>query len=225
MTLYLHNMSENNVEFQGKEIPTGDYLIINSHFISDFASDSNLIQAIEDGIIQISRDGVNLIESPYNAIILLTQIDFRSSIAVDKDGVDQIVEGTDPVVIESNRILWDFNDDYDSISYDIVVPSDGIYSFDYQFQISSLVNVSSMELALFKRQEITDDYWFILDKRYILTQTTVQMNGNTLFDFYKDERYTLKIILTKTVPELDCSCTILGSDDYTAWGYNLTHLF
>jgi len=142
------------------------------------------------------------------------------SLAVDRDGVDQTIAVDDWVTVESERVIWDLNENYDSETDDIVIEMDGIYSFDIQLNILEQENVKDIELAIFKRETEADDYWFILDKQKCEVGESIHLNGNTSFDFYSGDRYCLKIKANKIVSEDPCSFVINGSDDYTAWGYN-----
>jgi len=224
MALYIHNLTEEDKTYQGREIIAGSIFRIPPALYSEYSEDTSVTDAIQNGDIVLSRDGVNIIENIENALIVLSNPHFRASIAVDKDGINQLISGVNPTVIIADRLLWDLGEDYDVATDDIVVPADGVYSFDAQLKVTNMSNVASVELAIYKRGD-PDDYWFILSKQNVGSLTEIQLSGATLFDFYKDERYTLKIILTKVLPLIGCSCTISGDDDYTAWGYNLVNLF
>ena len=224
MAKYIHNVSAETKEYQGREILTGAFYKIPSPLYAEYSEDQQLIEDIQNGVVVMSRDGVNDIENVENSLLLLSTVEFRCSVAIDKNSINQFIQGTNPIVVSADRILWDIGEDYDLAAEDFVVPADGVYYFDSQIRVTNLANVSSIELALYKRGE-PDDYWFILDKQAVGGQTEIQLNGATEFDFYKDERYALKVIMYKTLPLVDCSCTISGDDDYTAWGYTLRYLF
>lgn len=146
------------------------------------------------------------------------------SLAVDKgedDGTDQLIEGEGWVEITAHRKLWDANEDYDLENNNFDISRDGVYFFDGQFRIVDMVNCSSVEVAIFKREDPEDDYWFIIDEAPNSSgKEKVHLSGATGFDFRSGESYCLKIKLTKTNVLLACSAKILGSDDYTAWGFN-----
>lgn len=145
------------------------------------------------------------------------------SFAVDKgpgDGVDQVISDDSWTEVSAEQVLWDKNLDYDIETNNFNVHWKGVYSHDSQLMIKDCVNVSKVELAIFKREEPEDDYWFILDKKSIDSSNEVQINGATSFNFDQGESYVLKIKLYKADAGLDCSATISGSDDYTAWGFN-----
>jgi hypothetical protein len=142
-----------------------------------------------------------------------------SSLAVDKDGNDQSLSGNDWIVVTASQVLWDINNDYDMDTDDFVVPYDGIYFHDGQFRLVSMSNVTKVELTMFKRETEGDDYWFILDEKPIASgQTECQLSSGTTFNFYEDERYTVKIKLYGTDP----TASIDGDDDFTAWGYSFS---
>lgn len=224
MAKYIHNISLETKEYQGRDIPAGGFYRIPSPLYAEYSEDQQLIQDIQNGLVALSRDGENDISNIENSLLLLSTVEFRCSVAIDKNNINQFMQGTDPVIVSADRILWDIGEDYDLATEDFVVPADGVYSFDSQIRVTNLSNVSSIELALYKRGQ-PDDYWFILDKQAIGSQTEIHLNGATEFDFYKDERYALKVIMYKTLPLINCSCTINGNDDYTAWGYTLRYLF
>ena len=139
--------------------------------------------------------------------------------AVDKDGINQSISGTTEVVVTKNRVLWDFNNEYDDNTDDFVVEVDGVYAFDIQLRMINFINCDSVELAIYKRGD-PDDYWFILDKKSVGINNNIQLGGSTLFDFYKGDRICIKIKLTKVSALLNVYADIDGDDDYTAWGYN-----
>lgn len=150
--------------------------------------------------------------------IAVLKKEFYSSLAVDKNGTDQTITGDEWEVVTAQRVLWDIESNYDADTDDIVIPYDGIYSFDGQIKLTNISAITKVELALFKRGT-PDDYWFILDEKPIAAlQTEALLSFATFFDFYEDERYTFKIKLYGLLP----SATIDGEDDYTAWGYSFS---
>lgn len=174
-----------------------------------------LIDAHEPTELQDSQR-VELTLSQATAKTIYTEF-YQSSLAVDKNGTDQSLSGNDWTEITASRKLWDFGGDYNLSNNNFTIPYDGVYSFDSQISMTNLVNVTEIELAIFKRGS-PDDYWFIIDRKLIPTgATSIQLSGATMFDFYTDEEYCLKIKLYGTSPSADIS----GSDDFTAWGFNL----
>jgi len=146
---------------------------------------------------------------------------YQPSFAVDKDGVDQLIEDEEWAVISGPNVLWDTQSNYDISNDDFIVGVQGIYLFDGQFKITDMENVATIEIAIFKREDPEDDYWFILNKRNVVASSgETQMSGMTSLDFRANEKYTVKIKVTKSHPMLSISAKISGSDDYTAWGYN-----
>lgn len=223
MSKYIHNISGSTKYYQGLEIADGSFYKIPFHLQNEFADNADLIQDIENGLIKLSRNGVDDVDTVENNLHLLGVSPLRISLALDKNGTDQLVNTTDWTVVEAERLIWDLNADYDLTTHDFVVPADGIYNFDVQLKLDNFSNVADVELAIFKRGS-PDDYWFILDKKSVGSETQLQLNGATQFDFYKDERYTLKIKLTKVLPLIGASFTIEGSDDYSAWGYSISEV-
>ena len=225
MAKFLHNVSGSDKEYQGIVISDGQYYEIPSNLYLEYANNTILHEDIQNGDITVSRDGLNDIESLDNALAIIKLTRQRSSLAVDKDGVNQNVSTTTPTVVTADRVLWDINEDFNITDSSFVVPHDGVYSFDCQVRVTNISNCSFIELAIYKKLESGDDYWFIIDKRDVGTLTELQLSGATLFDFYKDEEYDLRIILTRTLPLVGCSCIISGDDDYTAWGFDLNQVF
>lgn len=225
MFKYIHNLTQETLSYQGRSIEADEYYKIPSNLYLEFADDAQLEADIINNVVALSRDGITDIASKDNAIHFLKLKEFRSSIAVDKNGINQQVSGTAATVVVADRVLWDLGEDYDVGGDHIDIPYDGIYSFDCQIKLTNITNCSFIELAIYKKLENGQDYWFILDRKPVGTATELQMNGATQFDFYKGEQYDLRILLTKSLPLLECSCTISGDDDYTAWGLNLSDIF
>ena len=220
MPKYLHNLSEDALTFCGRELPANSVYRIPVESYSEYAEDSALISAIDSAVVAVSGDGETVLSSSDSSKEFLKSIEvFRSSLAVDKDGTNQTISDITEVVLTKNRVLWDFNHDYDDSADDFVVEMDGVYAFDIQLRMVNFINCKSVELAVFKRGD-PDDYWFILDKKEVGVNDNLQLGGSTLFDFYKGDRICIKVKLTKISDLLDVSADIDGSDDYTAWGYN-----
>jgi hypothetical protein len=222
MAKWLKNVSGGELTIRG--IPLADEAVheIPPQQYGAYSRDQTLLDAINAEEIKMSYDGVNFIESIESALSCIEIDFFRSSIAVDKDGTDQSLSGEDWTLITADRVLWDFNEDYDTLENTIVIPVDGVYTFDAQIKIKDIVNCSFVEVAMWKVGD-PDDYWFILDKRVIVTATEVQLKGTTSFDFYVSDVMYLAVKLYGNGGGTP-SATIDGSDDYTAWGYTLSYL-
>ena len=193
-------------------------LSLNEEIRAHFAENSAVIEAINNSNLAILCEKCNQVLQTKTAIACLKK-DFYSSLAVDKDGEDQDLSGNNWTVVSSSRILWDANDDYLAESNDFKIPFDGVYSSDGQIKIINISNCTKIELALFKRKDGGDDYWFILDEKPIVSgQSDTLLSYSTFFDFYEEEEYCLKIKLYGE----NASATINGEDDYTAWGYSFS---
>lgn len=224
MAKYIHNISNSEKTYQGKVIPIDGYYLIPPPLYVEFSEDKDLVSDIEIGDVVLSRDGQTDLVTIENNLALLTLDTYRVSIAVDKENISQYVSGVDPVTINAERILWDLHEDYDIDQSSFIVPIDGVYFFDCQIKLTNISNIACVELAIYKTGS-PDDYWFILDKKDVTSLSEVQLSGATSFDFYKNDSFKLKLIMTKVLPMNQCSCTIDGSDDYTAWGYSLNYPF
>lgn len=194
----------------------------------DHIAELVLQETIDLGVDLAGYDGVvvnigdTYLDGVFTAAVVIppqASFEFRSTVSVDKNNEDQAVSGADWVKIEAKRVLWDLVGDYVLADSLINISQKGVYDYDIQVRVSDLVNVSAVEIALFQVGNEEDDYWFTLSRAYIAPgQASVHMGNMTQFDFYPDEQYYVAIQLTSTDPELTCSATILGSDDYTAWG-------
>jgi hypothetical protein len=210
---YIENISGEVKRLNGKEFQDDEiYQIpdserekwINDAVIDEIEAENFQIHDIEGAIEDIGCQVFHLKD------------EYNFSCAIDKDGTDQSLSGNDWIEITGSRILWDLGENYDIENNNFVIPFNGIYVFDIQAKIDSISNCSRIELAVFKRQEPADDYWFILDNKNIINETSVQLTSMTLFDFYFSEEYCLKIKLYGE----GASASIDGDDDFTAWGYN-----
>lgn len=178
--------------------------------------DSVLINWILDGSL-VFNDGI-ADRSPRTGIALLEKRGLTSSCAVDMNGLDQEIEGTDAVHVNQARSIWDLNADFDLDTGEFVVPFDGVYTCDAGIRIVDLVNVDRVTVALFKGE----DYWFTIDEKPVPSgSTAIYLTNSVHFDMYEDERFDVKVILYGTNP----SATIDGDDDHTAWGFDLSHVF
>lgn len=147
---------------------------------------------------------------------------FFPSLAVGFENIDVVIPDDQWMDLAATRVIWDTNNNYKLGTSDFVVNRDGIYSFDIQAAFKELINVKYVEIAVFKREEPEDDYWFIIGKINVPAgETEVHLGGSTSFDFYGGDRVCVKVKIYKADEKLPCSCKINGSDDYTAWGYNL----
>ena len=213
MAKIIKNIDTVSHTYSGQVIESGQSYSIQLTEEVLFKNNISLIQDISDGKMVIN-DGI--VDLSLNTSIRYLQDSIFSSLAVDKNNTEQDLTDDSWTTLISNRILWDKNGDYATESEDLIVPFTGIYFFDLQIKVENLLNVEEIEIALFKRGT-PDDYWFILDKKNISSETSVQLSGATSFDFVEGDRYCIKVKLYGT----DCTATICGGDDYSAWGYEL----
>lgn len=145
---------------------------------------------------------------------------YNSSCAVDKNEVNQSISGTSPVKVTADHVLWDFNGDYSTANSHFTVPATGIYVFDIQLKLQSLVNVTAVELALYRvgtGPGGADEYWFILGKQYVnIVDSEIQITSFTRFDMVLEEQYCIKVILSGVNP----SAVVSGDASRSAWGFS-----
>jgi hypothetical protein len=196
----------------GQTIPAGEFYTL--QFADDHQQqDDDYVQAIVNDLAELYVDDILLTKE--TAIRTLTK-EFRSSVAVDRNGTHQDLSGTNWIELESTRTIWDIESNYDEANNDFVVPYEGIYFTDGQIHFKNLVGVTNIEVALFKRGE-PDDYWFILEEQETTGLVEAHFDWATSFDMYEGERFCIKIKLSGLLP----SCDVDGDDDVTAWGYNI----
>lgn len=147
----------------------------------------------------------------------------KPTLAVDYNNEDEIITiSGEWVVLIPKRVIWDNDLNYNISIGNFEVPENGIYLSTGKIRLKNIVNVSKIDLYIFKRQPESDDRWFVLDTKHEedIHSNIVDLTFGTSFDFYNEESYCLKIFITKKDSEQDCSITIDGDDDYTAWDYN-----
>jgi hypothetical protein len=186
--------------------------------------DDQMRDFISNGdIVVINDDDEELAPVIGYSLFSSRSISIASSVAVDKNGVDQAITADTWEVVQAERIIWDLNGDYDEADDDFVVPENGLYKADPVLRIKDIEHVDVVELAIFKREDPVDDYWFILDRQYPSDQnlSEVILSNSVAFDFYKGEHYCLKVKITSSSGQTGVA-NIDGSDDYTAWGFDLS---
>jgi len=220
-TVKIKNISENDIKCHIYTLKPNEEIVCDYNDLYSIVNNFCINEGINSNILEVHFNDT-LIKK--NTFIYCLKNEFPFSAALDLNNIDQEVDGTNWIEVLPKRIIWDINQNYDIVNNDFVVPVDGIYYADGQFNVKNIQYCESIELAIFKREENGDDFWFILDKKIINNQSEEQMTFNTLFDFYENEKYAIKIKLTKKTNLLnfDPSCKINGSDDYTAWGYSFS---
>jgi len=214
MKKILKNNTEETIQILNSDIPSGESYDVPSNQWFKLLSSESVLTRLENGTV-ILNDGVE--DLSYEKAILhmnrMNPFDFYSSLAVDKNGTDQNIS-TSWTAVTSSRVLWDLDGNYDSDNDEFVIPRDGIYLLDLQMKLKSLLDVSTVTLSIFKVGEESDEEWFVLDYKDTL-QNVSQLTCAIEFDFYRGERYKIKIIMTGG---LLVSGKIDGNDVYTAWG-------
>lgn len=202
--------------YQGQEFPADNYIELQDTFRNELKNDPVFIAAINDGFINVSYNGTDPISSASKAISFLkaTQT-FQSTWATDKNNIDQVVLGDDPVLIEAKRTLWDLLGDYDLITSKFFSPIDGIWSSNGTICVKNQVNVKNVAIEIWRN----DEPWFTVNQK-------PPSDGLTFIPFScdvdayasEDHNFDLRIHLEKINPTDDCQITISGSDEETAWG-------
>ena len=212
----IKNISNEVITISGKEFQVNEIYQIQDSERLCWSNESSYIEDLLGNETIEIYSGETKLEIKTALSVLNNNFDY--SFAVDKSNTDQELTSGSWIEVSALRKIWDIGNIYDIENNDIEISCDGIYFHDGQIRIKDIVSVESIELALFKRQTPEDDYWFILDKKIITAETSVQLSSSTLFDFYEDEQYCLKIYIAGE----GATCTIDGSDDFTAWGLNFT---
>lgn len=210
----IKNISESTITILGVDLsPQAIYTIPSCKW--DKLRDSSDIITLIDSETIILNDGTNdLSIEGSKHLINIDQNEYNSSLAIDLNNIDQNITDNTWIEIDNQRVIWDLNSDFDLENNEFNVPLNGIYFIDVQIRIKNISSTADIELAIFKRIEgEPDDYWFILDKKVTISGET-QLTAGTSFNFYKDEKYVIKIKVSGT----NVNAIIDGSDDYTAWG-------
>lgn len=145
--------------------------------------------------------------------------DYRSSYAVDKDGADQIVSGTESTVITASRALWDFNGDYALESSEWTAPVDGIWSANGTVTIKEIAGCTRIAVELWRNGAL----WFTVAQKDLQPgEANCALAYACDMDCYYTNAHVfdLRLRLEGTEP----SCVISGSEDDTAWGASLLYL-
>jgi hypothetical protein len=144
---------------------------------------------------------------------------YRSSVAIDMNGVDQPIVGTEWVKVEGSRKIWDFNGDFSVEEHSFSPPVNGIYDHDFTISIKDVLNVSKVELALFE----SDEKWFKVASQVVTAgQTEVDLYSSLSMDGWLGDKFDLRVKLYGTA---DASATIVGHDDETAYGWKFISAF
>lgn len=209
----LKNNTENTLQILNKDVASQDSYDVPPNQWIKLMHCENIGLLISNSSI-IVNDGIENLNPTRGELHInrLNPFDFYSSLAVDKNNIDQNIT-TSWTTITSNRVIWDINNDYDIENNEFVIPRDGIYLLDLQIKLKSLLDVSTIILSLFKVGEV-DEEWFILDYKDYLNDIS-QFTSAIEFDMYRGERYKIKIKMTGG---LLVSGKIDGNDIYTAWG-------
>lgn len=202
--------------FQGREFLADTPVEVAESVQKELAPDDIFRAAIDDGFVMISYNGTNTIGSPEKSKSFIdAATTFASSLAVDKDNVDQLVEVDTPVVVQANRILWDLIGDFDLTTDKFFPPIDGVWNANGTIAVKDLTNVGIISLQIWRN----DEPWFTVAQilandamNFIPFSCDVDAYNSSSHDF------DLRIKLDKVDPGQPCSATISGSDEETAWG-------
>lgn len=98
--------------------------------------------------------------APYAAEPDLTLVQpVVTSFAADKAEVDQPITDDQWTKLTASRMLWDVESGFSITDSVLQVAKTGIYNFDFQMRLDSLVNVKAVEVALYQEVEgDPDDY-------------------------------------------------------------------
>lgn len=85
MPKYIHNISDSNKTYQGREILAGSFFQISDYMLSEYASDAQLISDLANSIVKMSANGTSSLSGTASQ-----QVDFLKSMDMsprDSDGV------------------------------------------------------------------------------------------------------------------------------------------
>lgn len=145
---------------------------------------------------------------------------YRSSYAVDKNNIDQPIEGLEPVRLEAEQILWDLNGDYYMEGDEFLCPCNGIFNFTASLLLTELENVKRAKMHLYQNGEL----WATVADVFIPTgETEAFLTANCPSDglYANDDYFQVYVELVAIDDEADVSGTISGSRERTFWGFDL----
>lgn len=149
-----------------------------------------------------------------------------NAMAWDLDAVDMPLSGTDWNIL-LGEVIWDLQN-REEYSAGVYIPTErGIYLCDPAFKFVNMSGVTSIEIGLFKGEQL---YFIIASKEAIMDDTTeISVRGACMVDLTEGDVCSFRVRLKGTDP----SATIYaGSDsgdpeddpnDFTAWGVTFQH--
>jgi hypothetical protein len=152
-------------------------------------------------------------------------------LAFDLNGTNQDISGGDDWTIIKGTVIPRWNEEFLGQASDetgqFQIGLSGFYLHDPVFEFRDLVNVASVAVGLF----MDGDCYFALEEHLADGQTSVQVRDAYMVDIPDWRVCDVRVKLTKSDPELDCSGTVYGgsftrapgddSGDLTAWGFTL----
>lgn len=84
MAKYIHNLSEENITYQGREVEADEFFLIPAEVETDYMSDAQLIADLANGVVKMSANGTSDLNGNASA-----QVDFLKGIDLsprDSDG-------------------------------------------------------------------------------------------------------------------------------------------
>lgn len=170
---------------------------------------------IDDGSLVVN-DGVNDLENKAAAYsYFMAASTFASTLALDMDNLDQVIDTETETVILTSRKLWDVLGDFDLPTYKFIPPIDGVWNANGTITVYDPVNVKNVAIEIWRN----DEPWFTVAQQAPSPGKTF-LPFSCDIDAYASEghNFDLRIHITKDEPLDPVSATISGSDEETAWG-------
>jgi hypothetical protein len=149
---------------------------------------------------------------------MYTSNEYRSSVAVDLNYIDQVIDSVEPTLVRAQQKIWDLSNSFNLNFSGFNCPVNGIWGFDGSFRLKDLTNVRSVQLLIYQNYEL----WFIAQETAVI-EDHVQISTSCLCDGLVDNSDVFQIYLKMEPidPLLPVTGTLDGSRETTAWGFDL----
>lgn len=150
-----------------------------------------------------------------------------NAIAWDLGGVDATFSGNEWITLNGS-LIWDLQNRNEYAGGGVYIPTErGIYLCDPCFKFRDLLNVTKIEIGLFKGEDL---YFIVASRENIESgQSEASARGCVSVDLFEGDQITFRVKLSGTEPS---AVLYAGSEteeegddlnDYTAWGLTFVH--